>query len=564
MSIVPVPLRRPVVARDTGEGHRASTPLELLFDLVFVVAIASNAAQLHHGLAEAHYGTVLGYSMTWFAIWWAWLNYTWFASAYDNDDVVFRLLTFVIMIGALFLAAGVPDIFEDGQSVTVVLGYAIMRFAMVGLWLRAAAGHPEGRQTALWYAGGISIVQVLWIARLGIPEAWYLPSFCFLVACELVVPVLAETKHGYTPFHPHHIAERYGLLTIIVLGEVILSSVQAIQGVMSAEGSGLTWAMAPLIAGGLLIVFSLWWMYFARDHASIVENPRAVWVFGYGHLPVFASIAAVGAALAAAVDVVEGEAAAGTRPIALALAVAVSVVALTISGLHAMSDRDTFATMRPAVVVTLCCLAVALFVPSMGVAVLLIGLVLAVLVAWRVVSVADPSTTTAERAVSSEGGTPSGALRAARRAREAGQLWKARDLLVAYVEGERDTEAFGELGEVLFEMGDLPRAGAVWFAAGAKGADADAAVAAWREQAHDDFAVMWASLPASARSKPRPRRIEALRERALNSEAATVEGGGRGRRGGRRRRGRRRRTEGLRRGLVHRVGAGGGVRACSR
>ena len=393
MSIVPVPLRRPVVARDTGEGHRASTPLELLFDLVFVVAIASNAAQLHHGLAEAHYGTVLGYSMTWFAIWWAWLNYTWFASAYDNDDVVFRLLTFVIMIGALFLAAGVPDIFEDGQSVTVVLGYAIMRFAMVGLWLRAAAGHPEGRQTALWYAGGISIVQVLWIARLGIPEAWYLPSFCFLVACELVVPVLAETKHGYTPFHPHHIAERYGLLTIIVLGEVILSSVQAIQGVMSAEGSGLTWAMAPLIAGGLLIVFSLWWMYFARDHASIVENPRAVWVFGYGHLPVFASIAAVGAALAAAVDVVEGEAAAGTRPIALALAVAVSVVALAISGLHAMSDRDTVATMRPAVVVTLCCLGVALFVPSMGVAVLLIGLVLAVLVAWRVVSVADPATT---------------------------------------------------------------------------------------------------------------------------------------------------------------------------
>ena len=74
----------------------------------------------------------------------------------------------------------------------------------------------------------------------------------------------------------------------------------------------------------------------------------------------------------------------------------------------------------------------------------------------------------------------------AREAREAGQLWKARDLLGAYVEGERDTEALGELGEVLFEMGDLPRAGAVWFAAGAKGGeDADAAVAAWREQAHD-------------------------------------------------------------------------------
>jgi low temperature requirement protein LtrA len=388
VSIVPVPLRRPVVARDTGEHGRASTPLELLFDLVFVVAIASNAAELHHGLAEAHYGTVLGYSMTWFAIWWAWLNYTWFASAYDNDDVVFRLLTFVIMVGALFLAAGVPDIFTDGQSVAVVLGYAIMRFAMVGLWLRAAAGHPERRQTALWYAGGITVVQVLWIARLGVPESWYIPSFFFLVGLELLVPVLAEQRHGYTPFHPHHIAERYGLLTIIVLGEVILSSVLAIQQVMSPEGGGLTWALAPLIAGGLLIVFALWWMYFSRDHASIVENPRAVWVFGYGHLPVFASIAAVGAALAAAVDVIEGEADAGTRPIALALAVAVSVVALAVSGLHAMSDRETVATMVPAAVVTVLCLAVALLVPSMGMAVLLIGLVLATMVALRVVSVA--------------------------------------------------------------------------------------------------------------------------------------------------------------------------------
>ena len=322
--------------------------------------------------------------MTWFAIWWAWLNYTWFASAYDNDDVVFRLLTFVIMVGALFLAAGVPDIFLDGQSTTVVLGYAIMRFAMVGLWLRAAAGHPERRQTALWYAGGITVVQLLWIARLGVPESWYLPSFAFLVGLELLVPVLAEKRHGYTPFHPHHIAERYGLLTIIVLGEVILSSVLAIQQVMSPDGGGLTWAMAPLIAGGLLVVFSLWWLYFSRDHASIVENPRAVWLFGYGHLPVFASIAAVGAALAAAVDVIQGEADAGTRPIALTLAVAVSAVALALSGLHALSDHETVATMVPAVVLTVLCLAVALLVSSMGMAVLLIGLLLATMVVLRV------------------------------------------------------------------------------------------------------------------------------------------------------------------------------------
>lgn len=120
-----------------------------------------------------------------------------------------------------------------------------------------------------------------------------------------------------------------------------------------------------------------------------------------------------------------------------------------------------------------------------------------------------------------EGGA-SAPVRRAREAREAGQLWRARDVLAGHVEGSQDPEALVELGEVLFEMGDLPRAGAVWFAAGATGPDVDAAIAAWREQSHDDFAVMWAGLPASARSQPRPRRIEALRERALNSQAATV------------------------------------------
>ena len=108
----------------------------------------------------------------------------------------------------------------------------------------------------------------------------------------------------------------------------------------------------------------------------------------------------------------------------------------------------------------------------------------------------------------------------ARAARQAGRLWQARDLLTAHVEEDRDAPALRELADVLTEMGDLPRAGAIWFATGAQGPDVDAAVAAWREQTHDDFAAMWRSLPASVRAEPRPRRVEALRERALKVEAA--------------------------------------------
>ncbi|HJQ45805.1 MAG TPA: low temperature requirement protein A, partial [Amycolatopsis sp.] len=252
-----VPLRRRMQPRDPHEAHRVATPLELFFDLVFVVAIASAAAQWHHGLAEGHHGYLVNFVMVFFAIWWAWMNYTWFASSYDCDDVVYRLLTFAIMAGSLMLAAGIPDLFETRQSGLVVAGYAVMRFAMVAMWLRAARSHPEGRSTALAYAVGIAIVQVLWIARLGLAGATPLMvSFFALVVLELLVPIVAE-RRGITPFHPHHIAERYALLTIIVLGEVILASVQAVQGALA---QGAESGLLALIVGGLLVVFSMWWL----------------------------------------------------------------------------------------------------------------------------------------------------------------------------------------------------------------------------------------------------------------------------------------------------------------
>lgn len=387
-------------ARDPHEVGRTATPLELLFDLVFVVAVASAATQLHHGLIEGHYDAVTGYLLTWFAIWWAWVNYTWFASAFDNDDVVFRILTFVIMAGALFLAAGVPDIFDDGQSQVVVLGYAVMRFAMVGLWLRASAGHPGRRATALTYATGIAIVQVFWIARLWAPQSWWVWSFAALVVAELAVPFLAERSRGYTPFHTHHLAERYGLMTIIVLGEVILSAVVAIQGAMASAGEptgggghaaplvagsgGIGWAMAPLILGGLLLVFSMWWCYFASEHAELLEGPVMMWVFGYGHYAVFAAIAAIGAALAAAVDVIAQGTSASVQPVAVTLAAGISIAVLALGAMHAAMDGAWRRGLLPPALVSGGCFAVALLVSVMGWAVLLMGVALAGLAAHKV------------------------------------------------------------------------------------------------------------------------------------------------------------------------------------
>src|SRR5262245_23836701 len=164
------PMHVQMAPRSPDEAHRVATPLELFFDLVFVVAIAQAAASLHHAVSDAHVSHgLLGYTIVFFAIWWAWMNFTWFASAYDCDDVPYRLTVFVQMTGALIIAAGVPALFEGQRATTVTLGYFVMRTAVVAQWVRAGRADPPRRTTAYRYATGISLLQLAWLGLLLLP-----------------------------------------------------------------------------------------------------------------------------------------------------------------------------------------------------------------------------------------------------------------------------------------------------------------------------------------------------------------------------------------------------------
>jgi low temperature requirement protein LtrA len=297
-------LLRPLQPRDPGEHHRAATPLELLFDLVSVIAIASAASGLHHAIAEAHaVQGIITFIMAFFAIWWAWMNFTWYSSAYDNDDLVYRLLTMVIMAGSLTIAAGIPLLYASAPDFTMVtIGYVIMRSAMIVLWLRAAFYDRARRRTAMAYAIGIFLVQIYWLFFLLVqPVSSSLGYGLWLVAVllELAVPAVAEPLSGYTPWHRHHIIERYGLLTLIVLGETLLSGSMALR--QSADHFDVMLVRTALSA--LVIVFSLWWAYFTRDEHLGRHGLRHTLLWGYGHFLIFTSGAAVGAGFGVYVDI---------------------------------------------------------------------------------------------------------------------------------------------------------------------------------------------------------------------------------------------------------------------
>jgi low temperature requirement protein LtrA len=321
-----------MVARPVDEEHRSATVLELFFDLCFVVAVAQAASALHHEVAADHVGDgVVGYAMVFFAIWWAWMNFTWFASAYDTDDVAYRLTTLVQIAGALILAAGVPDAMDGSDFAVITFGYVVMRLAMVTQWLRAAAADPPHRHSSLRFAAGIALVQLGWVLRLLLPEGLGMASFLVLAAAELVVPILAE-RAAPTTWHPQHIAERYGLFTLIVLGECVLASTLAIQSAL-AEDAALA-DLATTAAGGLLTVFGMWWLYFAKEASELLTSLRAGIIWGYGHYLIFASAAAVGAGLAVNVDHLTHHAAIGPRGAAGAFTIPVALFLVAVWALH--------------------------------------------------------------------------------------------------------------------------------------------------------------------------------------------------------------------------------------
>ncbi|MDE1157874.1 MAG: low temperature requirement protein A [Neorhizobium sp.] len=353
---------RPFRARDPGEHHRAATPLELLFDLVSVIAIASAAAGLHHAIAEGH--ALAGFAtfvMGFFAVWWAWMNFTWFASAYDNDDVLYRLLVMAIMAGSLTIAAGIPQLFGQAPDFTmVIIGYVVMRISMVFLWLRAAIHDEPRRKTALAYALGIALVQLYWVFFLVVqPVSTGLGYGLWIIGAilEIAVPATAERIGGNTPWHRHHIIERYSLLTLIVLGETLLSGSMALK--QAADHFDIRLVHTALSA--IVIVFALWWAYFSREEQLNTQRLGRSLFWGYGHFFIFAAGAATGSGFGVLVDIITHHAdiplLAGDYAVAIPVAIYFACLTLV---------RDRFVCTGPARYMLAVFAVIALAMPLIG------------------------------------------------------------------------------------------------------------------------------------------------------------------------------------------------------
>ena len=299
--------------RDPREHHRTATPLELLFDLTFVIGFGIAASEFAHQLAEDHVGSGLAsFVFATFATCWAWINFSWFASAYDTDDWIYRLMTMLQMVGVIILSLGLPAMYASiahGEHVdnrVMVAGYVVMRIALVAQWLRAAKQDPRRRSACLTYATVVTVAQIGWIVMIVVNTSvaetflWAAVLVCF----EMFGPWLAERRMGGTPWHAHHIAERYSLLTIIALGEGVVGTVASLSAVVSAQGWSVDAVLVAVAGTGL--TFGMWWVYFIVPQSQLLHTHRELsFRFGYLHLVVFGAIVGTGAGLHAAAYYIE-------------------------------------------------------------------------------------------------------------------------------------------------------------------------------------------------------------------------------------------------------------------
>lgn len=280
---------QPPRLQTVSEGERTATWLELFYDLVFVAAVAMLGTRL---VADTSWTGWLSYLAYFAMIWWLWASHTFYADRYDTDDLVYRLMAGAQMVGVAFIAASVTT-GPSGSTVVFATAYAATRIVLLLLYARAHQFVPETRELVRGYLWGFGAASVLWVASIFVPDParQWVWAIAFLV--DLATPYVMRKAQAAAPLDVSHLPERFGLFTILVLGETIVA--------VTVGLGHVEWQWATTIAGisGLVIATSLWWVHFDNVDGFVVrrrgdkKNWRpTVWI--YSHLPLAAGLAMIG------------------------------------------------------------------------------------------------------------------------------------------------------------------------------------------------------------------------------------------------------------------------------
>jgi low temperature requirement protein LtrA len=288
--------------RTRGSGideMRRATWLELFFDLVFVAAVSQLANALAAQPTTARFFEFLGLFV---AVWWAWMGFTFYANRFDTDDLVYRLLMLAAMFGVAVLATTIPSVFR-GDTHGFPLAYIAVRLVLVVLYARASRHVPEARTLTDTLLVLFSLSILIWAASLAFDRPWAYVLWGIALCIELAAPIRGWRAIRDAPVDRRHLPERFGLLTLIVLGESVLAVVLGVSKVSWDAGS------AAAAFGGFLIAAAIWWIYFdfLDEGALTARGIVGGLTYVYMNYFVVAGLAALGAGVKLAILAAGGD-----------------------------------------------------------------------------------------------------------------------------------------------------------------------------------------------------------------------------------------------------------------
>jgi low temperature requirement protein LtrA len=276
------------------EPGRRVTWLELFFDLVFVAAVAQVGTHLRDDYSVPG---LLRFSLLFVLIWWAWLGHTSFSTRFDTDDLVQRGLTWLQMFLVAVMAINATGALDSRDSAGFAAAYSIMRLVLVAQYLRARRIR-RARALTTRYAASCGVAAALWLSSALVPTPLRFWLWGLALAIDVITPLVTTRHMVDVPHDAAHLPERYGLFTIILMGESIVA---VMAGMEHQEYWSVRAATSAFLGMGLIV--AIWWCYYdvvdaAGEH--LVRSRRDAvrfQVWSYGHLPLYLGIAVTGVGL---------------------------------------------------------------------------------------------------------------------------------------------------------------------------------------------------------------------------------------------------------------------------
>ena len=282
------PRSRPrLLTLDADAGERHASWLELFFDLVFVLAVAQVAQVLVKNTDLAGF---LKFAVLFIPVWWSWVGFTFYADRFEGNETSYRVLTFAGMLAVAALALTLEDAFTSSGDVPLIVTYALVRLVLITLYARAAYHIPLARGLSAQFIVGLGGALILFVGSLAFepPVRYYIWAAALLF--ELSIPFLNLRATRSIPYDYSHIPERFGLFTIIVLGEAVLATAMGASAVSWTPGN------ITMASIGFAMAACIWWINFDFIDDNAIRTRALVprFVYLYGNYFIVASIVALG------------------------------------------------------------------------------------------------------------------------------------------------------------------------------------------------------------------------------------------------------------------------------